>query len=290
MKIRSMTAFAGAEQEIASCRFVWEVRSVNHRYLDLSLRLPETFRFLESDLRGRIGASIKRGRLDVTLSLKPSGQTEGDLRLNLGLVGQVLGAVREIETLAETPLPQATALDLLRWPGVLQESELDRESVAPQLLALLDQALGRLIEVRETEGAQLAELIRVRCQALREHVAKVRERTPAVIAAIKQKLAARLQELSAEPDQNRLEQEMVYLTQKMDIAEELDRLDGHIREVLRALEQQEPSGRRLDFLLQEMNREANTLGSKSADQETTLTTVDMKVLIEQMREQIQNIE
>lgn len=285
-----MTAFSGAEREIQGWAFAWELRSVNHRFLDVALRLPESFRFLEGEARARIGQGVKRGRLDVTLNQKRAQAGAAGLQFDADLVGKLLATAAEIEGLGGRPLGNYTALDLLRWPGVLREAELDREQTAPQLLDLLGEAMDKLVAVRGSEGAQLAELIEIRCLKMRKHLGEVRARLPEIHAGLRQKITARIAEVSAQPDQNRLEQELVYLAQKLDVAEELDRLDAHIAETLKTLRQNEPAGRRLDFLLQEMNREANTLGSKSADAETTKASVEMKVLIEQMREQIQNIE
>ncbi len=285
-----MTAFAGAEREIENWAFSWEVRSVNHRYLDIALRLPDSFRFLEGEVRNRIGQSVKRGRLDVTLNQKKAKTTETGLQLDAELLHALLATTAEIEASAGRPLGNFTALELLRWPGVLRESDTDREQLAPMLLELLGAAMDKIVEVRANEGAQLAELIETRCTKMREHIADVRKRMPEVLAALRLKILAKLAEVTARPDPDRLEQELVYLAQKLDVAEELDRLDAHLAETLKTLRQKEPSGRRLDFLLQEMNREANTLGSKSADSETTRASVELKVLIEQMREQIQNIE
>ena len=285
-----MTAFAGAEREIENWAFSWEVRSVNHRYLDIALRLPDSFRFLEGEVRNRIGQSVKRGRLDVTLNQKKAKTTETGLQLDAELLHALLATTAEIEASAGRPLGNFTALELLRWPGVLRESDTNREQLAPILLELLGAAMDKIVEVRANEGAQLAELIETRCTKMREHIADVRKRMPEVLAALRLKILAKLAEITARPDPDRLEQELVYLAQKLDVAEELDRLDAHLAETLKTLRQKEPSGRRLDFLLQEMNREANTLGSKSADFETTRASVELKVLIEQMREQIQNIE
>lgn len=290
MMIRSMTAFASAEREIDGWACVWEVRSVNHRYLDVALRLPEPFRFIEAEARNRIAAFVKRGRLDISLALNKTGLNEAGLQLDQDLLRGLLAAALEVEALSEKPLSGFSALDLMRWPGVLQEAEADRERLAPGVLELLDETMAKVVAARETEGRQLAELIETRCLQMKEHVGRVRQRMPEVLGAIRQKILARLAEVSVKPDADRIEQEMVYLAQKLDVAEELDRLDSHLGEVLRALKQNEPAGRRLDFLLQEMNREANTLGSKSADAETTRASVEMKVLIEQMREQIQNVE
>jgi uncharacterized protein (TIGR00255 family) len=288
--VRSMTAFAGAEREILGWLFSWEVRTVNHRYLDISLRLPDAFRFLEPEARGRIGGFLKRGRVDCTLSWKKTEEGEAAIRVNRALVAQLLAAAREVEDINGSPLADFDAFEVLQWPGALHQPEADREQFAVQVLELLAETLQRCVAGRETEGRQLAALVEERCLKIRELVAAARVRLPAVLQAVRTRIIARLAEISANPDADRLEQEMVYLAQKLDVAEELDRLDTHIDEVLRALKQKEPVGRRLDFLLQEMNREANTLGSKSADAETTRISVDLKVLIEQMREQIQNIE
>jgi uncharacterized protein (TIGR00255 family) len=290
MWIKSMTAFSGAEREIDGWAFSWEIRSVNHRYLDIALRLPESFRFLEGEVRARIGQSVKRGRLDISLTQKKPQSDAASLQLDADLLRKLLAATAEIEALGGRPLGNYSAIDLLRWPGVLREADTDRDSLAPQLLELLGEALDKIVAERSREGALLAEMIETRCQTMRGHIAVVQARMPQVHAALRQKITARINEVSAQPDQNRLEQELVYLAQKLDVAEELDRLDAHIGETLKTLRQPEPSGRRLDFLLQEMNREANTLGSKSADAETTKASVELKVLIEQIREQIQNIE
>ncbi len=285
-----MTAFAGAESEIEGWSFGWEVRSVNHRYLDIALRLPDSFRFLEAEVRSRIGQGVKRGRLDVCLSQKKTHAAEAGLQLDQQLVRSLLAAAGEIEALSGKPMGGFSALDVLRWPGILCEAELDRERAGQQLLDLLGEALNKLIAERSREGLLLAEMIESRCLKMREHIEAVRQRMPEVLAALRQKILVRLADVTARPDPDRLEQELVYLAQKLDVAEELDRLEAHIGETLKTLRQREPAGRRLDFLLQEMNREANTLGSKSADADTTRASVELKVLIEQMREQIQNIE
>jgi uncharacterized protein (TIGR00255 family) len=287
---QSMTAFAGAEKEIMGWNFAWEARSVNHRYLDISLRLPDAFRFLEPEARSRIGALVKRGRVDCTLSWRKTEQGEAAIRLNRALVAQLLAAAREVEDLNGGPLAGFHAFEALRWPGALHEPEADREALAAGVLELLAEALERLVAGREAEGRLLAGLVEERCLKIKEQVAAVRTRLPEVLQAMRLRIEARLQEVSVAPDNDRLEQEMVYLAQKLDVAEELDRLSAHLDEVLRTLRQSEPVGRRLDFLLQELNREANTLGSKSADAEATRASVEMKVLIEQMREQVQNIE
>jgi uncharacterized protein (TIGR00255 family) len=286
---RSMTAFASAELDIDGWLFSWEVRSVNHRYLDIALRLPDAFRFLEPEMRNRIGVHLKRGRVECVLSWKRTEQGEADIRVHRDLVARLLNAAREVEELSG-PLAPFSAFEVLKWPGALHEPETDRERLAPRVLDLLTATLERAVEVRAAEGRQLAGLIEDRCRKIKEHAAAARSRVPEILQAIRQKIMQRLAEIAANPDPDRLEQEMVYLAQKLDVTEELDRLDTHTDEVVRTLKQKEPVGRRLDFLLQELNREANTLGSKSADTETTRASVEMKVLIEQMREQIQNIE
>jgi len=288
--IRSMTAYAGGEREWDGWALAWEVRTVNHRFLDLSLRLPEALRFLESEVRGRIGRQVRRGRVEATLAWKPAVAGTAAIQLNPQLVGQLLEAAREVERLAASSLAPFDALAVLQWPGVLHQPEADRDRLAEQTLALLDETLDQLIAGRETEGRQLAALIEERCAGIRRQAAIARERLPAVLGAIRARILSRLAEIGATPDADRLEQEMVYLAQKLDVAEELDRLETHLNEVSRTLRQHEPVGRRLDFLLQELNREANTLGSKSADTETTQISVEIKVLIEQMREQVQNLE
>ena len=285
-----MTAFAASEREAAGWVLAWEARSVNHRYLDLALRLPEAFRFLETETRSRVGQQIKRGRLDLGLTLKKTDLAENGLQLEPGKVKAILAAASAVEALSEKPLASFSALDILRWPGLLHELELDRDTIAPLVLELLEETLNKMVAARQVEGLHLAELIESRSRQIREIVASVRLRMPEVLTAVRQRLKNRLAELEAKPDADRLEQEMVYLAQKLDVDEELDRLESHLNEVTRALGQEDPAGRRLDFLLQEMNREANTLGSKSADAETTRASVAMKVLIEQMREQVQNIE
>jgi uncharacterized protein (TIGR00255 family) len=288
--IRSMTGFAGADLQAGEWTFGWEIRSVNHRYLDIALKLPDAVRFLEPEIRSRIGAHLKRGRVDVLLNLRRSAGGTGDIGLDRDLLKALLAVAGEVEALAGGTLAAYSSLDLLRWPGVMLQSEPDREALAAGALESLETALARLVKVRETEGVQLAGMIESRCGQMLELAAGVRKRLPQVLQALRQKLLARLAELAAKPDADRFEQELVYLAQKLDVDEEIDRLETHLREVQQALRKPDPVGRRLDFLLQELNREANTLGSKSADAETTKASVEMKVLIEQMREQIQNIE
>ena len=288
--IRSMTAYAGGEQQDAGLVIAWEIRTVNHRFLDVSLRLPDAFRFIESDIKTLIGQHLKRGRVDAMLTLRQSESGAAAISLNQPLVEQLLRAVQNVEQLAPGKLAPVNAFQVLAWPGALHQPEADRDNQTRLILALLEQTLTKVTTVREAEGRQLALLIEQRCHKIAEQVSAVRSHHPATLAAIRAKLQARIQEITATPDNDRLEQELVYLAQKLDVAEELDRLDTHLAEIRRSLRQTDPVGRRLDFLMQELNREANTLGSKSADADTTRASVEIKVLIEQMREQIQNIE
>ena len=286
--IRSMTAFARQEHEADWGVLTWELRSVNHRYLEVSLRLPDELRSLETAVRERASRRLGRGKLDCNLRYKPT-QRRAALALDAQALDQTLAACEQIRS----QLPDAAAinpLDLLRWPGVIQEESADLAPLAEAALTLFDQALNELVATRDREGEQIHEILRTRLDAMEPLVASARARLPEVLARIRDKLRLRVQELTANPDPDRLEQELAYLAQKMDVDEELDRLTGHIAEVRRVFKLAEPVGRRLDFLMQEFNREANTLGSKSADSETTKVSVELKVLIEQMREQVQNVE
>ncbi|WP_240342363.1 YicC/YloC family endoribonuclease [Methylococcus sp. EFPC2] len=285
-----MTAFANTHRTVGPWDYAWEVRSVNHRYLDLGLRLPESLRYMEGEVRAMVSTRIKRGRVEISLALKSADSEANTLRFDPPRVRALLSSAEQIEALSAKALAPFSALDLLRWPGVLHEAEIDRERLQLDALSVLDETLGKLIDARENEGRQLVDIVRPRLAQIAEHILTVRGRLPDVLQAVRDKLLSRLAETSLKPDVDRLEQEMVYLAQKMDVAEELDRLGAHVEEMLRILNSDEPAGRRLDFLSQEMNREANTLGSKSADLGTTRAAVEIKVLIEQIREQIQNIE
>ncbi|WP_020158675.1 YicC/YloC family endoribonuclease [Methylobacter marinus] len=287
--IKSMTAFAGNEAEIGKLTLSCELRSVNHRYCDITFKLPDRLRFIESDLRAIIGAKIKRGKVECIINSKKQAKDGQELLINRDAVAALLAAASEIEQQMLAPL-SFSALDVLAFPGIQQEPDNDREALKRGITALVDQTLDQLLEVREREGAQLGELITERCLKMQGFVASADKRMPEVLLNLRNKLKDRITELSAEPDFDRLEQELVFLAQKLDISEELDRLQTHIAEVLRVLLQKDPIGRRLDFLMQELNREANTLGSKSADKEMTQIAIELKVLIEQMREQVQNIE
>lgn len=287
--IRSMTAFARAESEQSWGSAQLELRSVNNRYLDIAPRLPDELRPLEPTLRERIGDKLGRGKVDCVFKVNYANDRDTSFTVNLPLAEQVVNAVEQIQPLLGNT-EGVTPMEVLRWPGVIQAGATDLEAVQSAALALLDGALKELVEVRAREGEKIAAMILKRCDQMETIVSTLRARAPEIVDEIRRKLDARLQELSAQPDQERMEQEMLYMAQKLDIAEELDRLDAHLSEVRRVLESDAPVGRRLDFLMQELNREANTIGSKSSDAETTRSSVDLKVLIEQIREQVQNVE
>ena len=287
--IRSMTAFARQQEHGEYGELTWEIRSVNHRFLETTVRLPEDLRGIEPVVRERVTARLGRGKVECNLRFKTLGAGAAKLQVNEALVDQVMAAAdRMAHRLHSSHNP--SIMDILRWPGVMESGELDLTPVQEAAVALLDQAIDTLLETREREGDRLAQLIAQRVEGMRGQVEIARERMPLVIDAVRARLKARLDELTGNLDQERLEQEMALLAQRLDVDEEMDRLRTHLDEVSRVLEQDEPVGRRLDFLMQELNREANTLGSKSADSETTAISVEMKVLIEQMREQVQNIE
>jgi uncharacterized protein (TIGR00255 family) len=283
-----MTAFAGSEAEIGDLTINCELRSVNHRYCDISLKLPERLRFVEADIRSAIAARLKRGKIECTLNYKKQSVAQ-TYDVNMAAVKGLLAATAEIEQQMNTPQP-FSALEILAFPGIQQEAETNKALLQAGIKELIDQALVGMLAAREREGMQLGRLIEDRCAKALLLVSAAEKRMPEVLKQLREKLTVRIAELVAEPDFDRLEQELVLLAQKLDVAEELDRLKTHVEEVLRVLKQNEAIGRRLDFLMQEMNREANTLGSKSADKEMTRISIDLKVLIEQMREQIQNIE
>jgi len=270
--IRSMTAFARADFRAEWGELVWELRSVNHRYLEIHPRLPDEFRTLEPRVREMVGARLGRGKVEAVLRYRPVAGVVEEIQVNEPFLDQLIEAMQVVRH----KLPQAAEpgiLEALAWPGAVLTTAPDLTPVQEQAMALLQQALDDLVAMRE-----------------REEVQRARERMPQVIEALRERLRARLEEVSDSFDEERLEQEMVLLAQRLDVDEEMDRLTMHLKAVREVLKRDEPVGRRLDFLMQELNREANTLGSKSADAETTAISVEMKVLIEQMREQVQNIE
>jgi len=287
--IRSMTAFAREQERAEYGELIWEIRSVNHRYLEATVRMPEDLRVIEPAVRERVNARLGRGKVECNLRFRAAPSGTSELKINEALVKQILvTADKMAHRLHSSHSP--SIMDVLRWPGVLEDDEQDWTPVQGAALTLLERTLDALLEHREREGARLAELIAQRATALRDQVSIARERMPQVVSGLRERLTTRLSEVLESPDQERLEQEMALLAQRLDIDEEMDRLNTHLDEVSRALQQDVPVGRRLDFLMQELNREANTLGSKSADSATSTVSVEMKVLIEQMREQVQNIE
>ena len=266
-----------------------EIRSVNHRYLDVFLRLPEEIRSLETRMREQVANTLSRGKVECSLRFQPGSETEGEMPLNEERIKQIAQASRHIDSFIYNAAP-ISSLDILKMPGVIQSKALDLPALQQDVTALLTTALEDLLATREREGAKLAELIVSRCDAMDKIITEVNSRMPEILAEWQERLIKRLKDAELELDKDRLEQEVVLLANKTDVAEEMDRLTVHLTEVRRVLKQDKPVGRRLDFLMQELNREANTLASKSIHTDTTGASVDMKVMIEQMREQIQNIE
>lgn len=285
--IRSMTAFASGERATEWGVLGCELRAVNHRFLELGLRLPEELRTYEPMLRERVASRVSRGKLDLAMRLR-APDADGGLHLNETMVAEL--SRLNIGLTARFPGLRTSLTELLQYPGVLQGRGVDPEALQGEVLALLDAVLDDFVATREREGGKLAVVIGERADAIARIAAEVRTLVPQIRIGQRQKLDARLADLSQPADPGRVEQELVMWLQKLDVDEELDRLDSHVSELRRILKQKEPVGRRLDFLLQEFNREANTLGSKSVDARTSNAAVELKVLIDQIREQIQNIE
>ena len=293
--IRSMTGFARREHAGPLGTLAWELRSVNHRYLELSLRLPDDFRSLESEFRATISAAVRRGKLDATLQFRAPQGSSASLEIDVAFLDELIDRAQEVTRRATAhrgTLASPTPLDLMRWPGVLKEPERDRAPLLGTATATLKEALTDLTTSRASEGERIAAMLGGRCTQLEALVGAIRARQPDVRNRIRARLEERLGQLTlpAEPNRDRFEQELALALARMDVDEELDRLSSHVAETAKSLAGTEPAGRRLDFLMQEFNREANTLSSKSQDSETTRAAVDMKVLIEQMREQVQNVE
>mgnify|MGYP001826507528 CR=1 FL=1 len=287
--IKSMTAFARVQHSDRYGTLTWELRSVNSRYLDINCRLPEDFRAQEGRVRECINNRLQRGKIECGLRFTPEQLAETGIEINDRLVKSLLDACQQINTRLHQP-SEINPVDILSWPGIVAEPEQDYKSIFAASEKLLNKALDELIDNRLREGERMQALIQDRCTAMQQIVDQVRQQLPEIQQRYREKLTTRLEELESGVDRDRLEQELVFLAQKMDVDEELDRLDAHIKELNDVLARDEAVGRRLDFLMQELNREANTLGSKSADISTTQASVELKVLIEQMREQIQNVE
>jgi uncharacterized protein (TIGR00255 family) len=286
--IASMTGFARRELNGTFGTLTCELRSVNHRYLEPGFRLPEELRPLESELRQQLSKNLKRGKVDCTVHLRSAQAAERELRIDPAALARVAAAVGEIAR--AVPGSSVDAVEVLRWPGVVETTAQDSEVLLGAGRTLFQQTLDDLGAMRLREGKRLFDLLEQRCAGLATLVTQVRARLPEIQARVRTRLHERVAELLATIDHERVEQEIVLQLQRLDVAEELDRLTGHIEETRRVMGGGEAAGRRLDFLMQELNREANTLASKSQDLDTTRLTVDMKVLIEQMREQVQNIE
>ena len=287
--IASMTGFARREISGNWGALVCELRSVNHRFLESGFRLPDELRAAEGELRQRLAREIKRGKVDCSISYRRVQGAETALEVDAAALERLLASVRDISR-SLPGNPTVNVLDVLRWPGVLRDETDSGDELLKATHTLFGNTIEELIAARAREGQRLRELLEQRCNGLEALVAHVRTRLPEVQARVRTRLDDRLAELKANVDQERLEQELAMLLQRLDVDEELDRLAGHIVEIRRVIDGSEPAGRRLDFLMQELNREANTLSSKSQDLETTRSAVDMKVIIEQMREQVQNVE
>lgn len=287
--IRSMTAFARVEITESFAVIACEIRSVNHRYLEPGLRLPETLRDIEFALRDKLRKLVQRGKVDVSLRVEMLDQGVGTVSLNQTLARQLVQAAEAVAEIARHAAP-INVTEILRLPGVLRTQETDHGALASAAHRCFDEAMDAFIAMREREGAELKSLIESRLDALQAETEKVRQRLPLIIRHYQDRLLARLAEIKTELNPERLEQEMVLFAQKIDVAEEMDRLNAHVAEIRRVLKDSGGVGRRLDFLMQELNREANTLGSKSVSADSSWSSVELKVLIEQMREQVQNIE
>ncbi|GAA4345597.1 YicC/YloC family endoribonuclease [Kangiella taiwanensis] len=287
--LKSMTAFARQQFAAEWGNVTWEIKSVNQRFLEPNFRMPESFRHLEFELRNVLRKRLNRGKLDCSLRIEMNPKHAGRMKLDQEMAQQLLTAHEELQVLAQDN-QSADLVQLMRWPGLLQQEEADTDAMEKDVKQAFSQAVDQLIEVRQREGEALSDIIEQRLKGISEEVAKVEAQMPEVMKWQRERLINRFEEAKVELDSERLEQEMVFLAQKLDVAEELDRLNTHVTECLRLLKDKGPVGRRLDFLMQEFNREANTLGSKSINANITNSSVEVKVLIEQMREQVQNIE
>ncbi|WP_133139002.1 YicC/YloC family endoribonuclease [Legionella genomosp. 1] len=285
----SMTAFAREQIQVDGMIFCWEIRSVNHRYMDVSFRLPEDWRFLENDLRTMLRGQISRGKLECQLKHQDNSGVEKTIAVNEPLLNALVNTAEKLSS--DNHLANDMSLSkVLAWPGVVNIEQPVLEQYSASILDLFNHTLKRLQLMRSAEGAALHQHVLDKLSRLKIEIGKSREFAEKNSLLARDKLLTRLQSLNLEVDSSRIEQELAILLSKMDVTEELERLSVHIHEVNNSLNAKEPAGRRLDFLMQELNREANTLSSKSDSIEMTQSAVEMKVLIEQMREQIQNIE
>lgn len=286
--IRSMTAFARIDLQESWGQVCWELRSVNHRYLDISVRLPENFRRLEVTIREHIQQQLKRGKIDCTLYFQRNESSNTQWEINQEVVQELWQAIQQVNAITGNTTPP-NSIEILRWQDVLATKTLDIDEIGEAVLQHFNTALTELLTQREREGAQLAALIEQRCIAIAAELEQIRQELPTILQEQRERLEKRLAEL-VELNSERLEQEIVIVAQKMDVAEELDRMETHLAEIKQVLNNNQAVGRRLDFLVQELHREANTLGAKSNHINTSHHSVELKVLIDQMREQTQNIE
>lgn len=285
--IQSMTAFARLSSQDSSSTATWEIRVVNHRYFDSVIKLPELFKPLEAEIRMKLQQQLHRGRIDCMLRFNSDNQNSSSFELNTPLVKKLIVLVSEVKTYL--PMANVDPMKILSWPGMLQTKEVDLAAVPEMVMNLFTKTLAELVATRKREGLGIANLIQEQLQLILALVTKIKDKIPQIVANHRLKVTRRLEEITSSLDQSRLEQELVYLAQKIDVTEEIDRLVIHVNEVLRVLENGGVAGKRLDFLMQELNREANTLAAKSIDGEITQTSIELKVLIEQMREQVQNL-
>jgi uncharacterized protein (TIGR00255 family) len=284
-----MTGFARQSVESEIGALTWELRAVNHRYLDVQFKLPDEMRPQEQIFRQHVSACLSRGKVECALHFRRAFDRQEELQINTELVELISKRIKEMAV--ELPATAAVnPFDVMRWPGVVQQNEIDAEPLFEEALELLRKSLEAMQSMRTSEGARIAEMLESRCADIEAISKSVRTRMPEVLEAARTRQRERIDKLDVESDPARLETELALIAQKLDVDEELDRLDSHLVEIRQVLQRDEPVGRRLDFLMQELNREANTLGSKSNDTETTRAAVELKVLIEQMREQIQNVE
>jgi len=286
--IRSMTAYARREIKGSWGSAAWELRSVNQRYLETYIRLPEQFRSLEPMIRERIRARLTRGKVECNLRFELDPSAQGTLQLNEKLAKQLVESAKWVKMQSDEG--EINPLDVLRWPGVMVAEEQDLDAISTELLQALETALDDFISARESEGAALKTLIEQRLEGVSAEVVKVRAQMPNILLWQRERLVSKLEDAQVQLENNRLEQELVLMAQRVDVAEELDRLEAHVKETHKIMKKDEAVGRRLDFMMQEFNRESNTLASKSINAEVTTSAIELKVLIEQMREQIQNIE
>ena len=287
--LHSMTGFARQSVESDIGTLTWELRAVNHRYLDVQLRLPEELRPKENEFRQLVSQYLSRGKVECSLNFRRALNQAQEMRIDFDLI-ELIGTRISDMKVKLNDIGHVDPIDLLRWPGVIQQTEIDAEPLFAEAGALLETTLQALADMRASEGERIGEMILSRCDDIDALADGVKARMPEVLEAAAQKQRDRIAKLDIEADPARLETELALIAQKLDVDEEIDRLGSHVTEIRDVLNNDEPVGRRLDFLMQELNREANTLGSKSGDTETTKAAVELKVLIEQMREQIQNIE